>query len=391
MVHSRQVAVINGRTHTPDVVIDEGAVLIEDGVIAGVGRLDAPAGARIIDAQGMYVVPGFVDIHTHGLHGHNVMGTELADAIPLLPRYGVTSFVPTTLTAPVDDVLVALRDMAEVLDDPPAGAQPLGIHIEGPHISPRQRGMHNPDWLHPLTWGEVEDFQHAARDHIRMITFAPEETDGVAMIAQLSEAGVIPVIGHSDATFAQVTAYVAAGLAHATHTFNAMRGFHHREPGLLGAVLYYDQIIGQLIADGHHVHEAAMALLLRVKGVDRVCLISDAAPIAGLSPGVYEWGSATVLVDEGVCRFPDGTLAGAVVLLDAGVRALVNEVGLSLREALVTATRVPADVLEVKKGRLRPGWDADVVLLDQNLEVQLTLVGGEVRYAGHPFMDALQG
>lgn len=317
------IAIVNGRVHTPDVVLDGGVLLIEDGVISAVGQLDVPAHARIIDAQGMHVVPGFIDVHIHGLLGHDVMGLKLVDAIP-------------------------------------------------------------------LTWSEFEDFQRAARGHIRMLTFAPEETgDGPAIIARLSEAGVIPVIGHSDATFAQVTQYVTAGLAHATHTFNAMRGFHHREPGVLGAVLYYDQIVAQLIADGHHVHPAAMALLLRIKGADRVCLISDAAPLAGLPPGEYEWGSATVVVDDGVCRFPNGTLASAAALLDTGVRTLVNQVGLSLREALVPATRVPADVLCIRKGRLRPGWDADVVLLDEKLQVQLTLVGGQVRYAGDPFAEVL--
>ncbi|RME48805.1 MAG: N-acetylglucosamine-6-phosphate deacetylase [Chloroflexi bacterium] len=384
------LAIRNGRIYTPDVVLDGGVILIEGGVIAAVGRLEVPADAHVIDAGGMHVVPGFIDIHIHGLLGHDVMGPALADAIPLLPRYGVTAFVPTTLTAPVAETLAALNAMADTLEHPPAGAEPLGIHIEGPHLSPRRAGMHRPEWLHPLTWAEFEAFQRAARGHIRMLTFAPEETgDGPAMVARLSEAGVIPVIGHSDATFAQVTEYVAAGLAHATHTFNAMRGFHHREPGVLGAVLNYDPIIAQLIADGHHVHPAAMALLLRIKGVDRVCLVSDAAPLAGLPPGEYEWGSTRVLVDEGVCRFPDGTLASAAVLLDTGVRTLVNQVGLSLREALVPATRVPADVLGVRKGRLRPGWDADVVLLDEALRVQLTLVRGQARYAGDLFAGVL--
>lgn len=388
------VAIVNADIYTPDVVVDGGGVLIEKGVIAAVGHIDIPARARTIDAQGMCVAPGFVDVHTHGLHGYNVMGPELAETIPLLPRYGVTAFVPTTLTAPMDDTLIALSEMADVLSDPPAGAQPLGIHIEGPHLSPHQRGMHDVDLLHPLIWDEFEDFQRAAQGHICMVTFAPEETDaGPTLISQLTAAGIIPVIGHSDATFAQVTEYVAAGLVHATHTYNAMRGFHHREPGVLGAVWYYDQIIGQLIADGHHVHPAAMSLLLRIKGADGVCLISDAAPIAGLPPGEYEWGGAEVVVD-GDCRFPDGTLAGAAVLLDTGVRTLVNQVGIGLRDALVTATQVPADIIGLlphglKKGRLRPGWDADVVVLDEDLEVQLTLVGGQIRYAAAPFSGLL--
>jgi N-acetylglucosamine-6-phosphate deacetylase len=167
-------------------------------------------------------------------------------------------------------------------------------------------------------------------------------------------------------------------LAHATHTYNAMRGFHHREPGVVGAVWHLEQITAQVIADGVHVHPAALALLLWLKGAERVALISDAAPVAGLAPGQYTWGGKQVVLDERACRTLDGRLAGSVALMDGGLRTLVEEVRVPLETALVSAAAVPARVLGLNKGALAPGLDADVVLLDEALRPVLTMVEGEV-------------
>jgi N-acetylglucosamine-6-phosphate deacetylase len=374
-------AIINGKVYTPDQVLVPGTVLIEEERITAVGSVDAltaPPGAEVISAEGMAVVPGFIDLHIHGLMGHDGMGPDLAQVIRNLPAFGVTAFLATTLTLPRDETLAALEAMAEVIDTPPSGAQCLGIHLEGPFLAPDRPGMATPDWFEPLTWGSFQTFQQAARGHIRMLTFAPEVGEAMACIPRLTGAGVVPVIGHSNATFEQVAQAVQLGLAHATHTFNAMRPLHHREPGVVGAVMYFDQIVAQLIADGVHVHPAVMAILLRVKGLERVALVSDAAPLAGLPDGEYEWEHKPLFVRDGSCRLADGTLAGAHALLDTGLRNLVNLVGLPLEQALVPATRVPAGVLGLRKGRLAAGYDADVVLLDSDLRPALTLVEGEI-------------
>ena len=373
-------AIVNGNVYTPDQALAPGTVLIEEGHITAVGSADTlavPPEAEVTDAHGMVVVPGLIDVHMHGLLGHDAMGPGLTHVIRDLPTFGITAFLATTLTLPRDETLASLETMAAVLDTPLPGAQCLGIHLEGPFLSPARPGMATSDWFEPLTWDRFQTFQRAARDHIRMLTFAPEMGEAMACVPRLVEAGVVPVIGHSDATFEQVAQAVRLGLSHATHTFNAMRPLHHREPGVVGAVMYFDEIVAQLIADGVHVHPAAMAILLRVKGLERVALVSDAAPLAGLPDGEYEWEHKPVFVQDGSCRLADGTIAGAHALLDTGVRNLVNLVGLSLERALVPTTRVPADVLGLRKGRLAPGYDADVMLLDEALQPALTIVGGK--------------
>jgi N-acetylglucosamine-6-phosphate deacetylase len=356
-------------------------VLIEEGRVAAVGLADTlptPPGAQVINAEGQAVVPGFIDIHMHGLLDHDSMGPDLAHVIRALPAFGVTAFLGTTVTLPRDELLARLEAMAQVLETPPPGAQCLGIHLEGPHLAPARPGMATSDWFEPFSWKGFQELQEAAAGRIRMLTFAPEVGGAMAAIPRLLEVGVVPAIGHSDAAFDQVARAVRVGLSHAAHTFNAMCPLHHREPGGLGAVMYFDEIVAQLIADGVHVHPAVMAILLRVKGLERVALVSDAAPLAGLPDGEYEWAHKRVFVRDGACRLQDGTLAGAHALLDTGVRNLVQLVGLPLEEALIPATRVPADVLGLRKGRLAPGYDADIVLLDGDHRPAVTMVAGEV-------------
>lgn len=369
--------------YTPEDLWAPGALLVDGSRVVDVGPAEAFATlqeAEIVDLTGYTVTPGLVDIHMHGLHDHDVMGPDLPHVVRELPQYGVTAFVPTTLTFPWEEVLERIQRMADVWPHLPRGAQALGIHIEGPHLSPKRPGMARAEWMRPLSREDVDLLQRLTGHRVRMITFAPEEGDAARWIPYLRAQGIIPVIGHSDATFDQVGRWVRQGLNMATHTFNAMRGFHHREPGVVGAVLHYPEIVAQLIADGHHVHPAAMRLLIQLKGPNRVALISDAAPLAGTPPGEYMWGSYAVVVDGETVRLPNGTLAGAHALLDTGIRTLMEKVGVSPQDALTMATKTPASALGVPKGELRPGFDADFVVWDAQWRPVQTYVRGELVY-----------
>jgi len=236
------------------------------------------------------------------------------------------------------------------------------------------------EFCYPLTQPDLERFQTAARGAVRMVTLAPEQGGVLAAIPWLVERGIVASIGHSDADYDTVQRAVALGLSHATHTFNAMRPLHQREPGVLGAVLAHDAIVAQLIADGYHVHPAAMRMLIRAKGVERVCLVSDAMVVAGLPPGEYEWDGRRIIRAGESSRFPDGALAGSAMLLNQMLRVIVEQVGLPFAQAVRMATEVPARVLGLRKGRLAPGYDADVVVLKDDYEPSLTLIGGQVVY-----------
>jgi N-acetylglucosamine-6-phosphate deacetylase len=375
-------AILNGTVYTPSTKIESGVVLVAGNGIQAVGRqgeVEIPKDAEIFDAGGMSIAPGFVDVHMHGLLGKDTMGLSLAEVIPALPVYGVTSFMATTLTYPRPDVLEALETMSEILSSPPPGANCLGIHVEGPHLSPKRPGMATAEWVYPLSAQDFADYQKAADGRIKMITFAPEEPGALEAIPALVAGGVVPVIGHSDATYEQVAEAVKLGLNHATHTYNAMRPLQHREPGVVGAVMHFDQIYAELIADGVHVHPAAMDILIRVKGLDKVVLISDSAPFAGLPDGEYEWEHKPIFVKNGRCQLADGTLAGAYATLDTGVRNLVNLLGLPLEKALIPATRSAANsVGAAHKGRLEPGFDADIVILDSDIRPAATFIGGNL-------------
>jgi N-acetylglucosamine-6-phosphate deacetylase len=377
------VLITNGQLITPSSKFDDGAVLLQGKRILAAGppsAFDVPSKTKILDARGGVILPGLIDVHIHGAHGYDCGGADLAKLIQILPQHGITAFLPTTYITTHERLLKIVSAMTDVIEDPPVGARVLGIHMEGPWLNPERAGMGNPDLFYPLNEEDVHAFQEASRGHIRMMTFAPEMGQALQVIPLLVKEGIIPTAGHTNAEYATVQRAVALGLNHATHTYNAMRGLHHRKPGTLGAVFDLDEIIAQMIADGIHLHPAAMRILIRVKGTRRICIVSDATPPAAAPPGEYEWEGYTLYHDGQQSRLENGTLAGSVTLINQMLRVLVEEVGLSLREAVMMATDVPATLLGVPKGRLAPGYDADLVVLGPDYEPYLTLIQGEVVY-----------
>ena len=360
-------------------ILDAG-ILIRDGVIAAVGSrqdMRLPAGATEISASGQTAIPGFIDVHIHGAGGHDVMeGTEqaMSAVAGTLARHGTTSFVATTVTASPDDTCRGVEGIARYVAHQFAALQPkaevLGVHYEGPFINKVRRGVHPAEWIQLPSVDLLQRFLRAAAGNARILTIAPELLGAVPCMKAARDAGVVVAMGHTDATYEQARAGIAHGARHAVHVYNAMRPFSHRDSGVIGAVLTSPDVTAELIADGVHVEEAAMRILLQAKGAGRVILISDGLSATGMPDGKYMLGKLEVTVSGGVCRNAEGKLAGSTLTLDRALRNVVA-LGIPVQDAVRMLTENPAKLLgiEFKKGALRTGADADIVLLDENLQV----------------------
>lgn len=398
---------------TPRDVISNAAMVVEHGRVVEVASCEfvpAPAKALFVDFGAHTIAPGYIDLHIHGAAGFDVMddSPEALVAIErLLAGRGVTSYLPTTVTAPMDATLRALERLADAIEARAASranaletgnaaeagssfpssslnssfagrARPLGIHLEGPFISHARRGVHPTEHLLPPKSEIFERLWQAARGHIRMMTIAPELDGALELIAYASARGVRVSLGHSDANFETTERAISAGAGHATHTFNAMRPLGHRDPGIVGAVLTDDRVTCDFIADGIHLDPAIVKLIATAKGAERTVLITDAISATGMPDGRYRLGSMEVDVKNGRCE-SGGRLAGSVLTMDRAVRNLAKFAGWGLRESVAAASANPAAVLgnPNNKGELRTGADADFVVLDQNGNVVRTFIRGQ--------------
>lgn len=381
----------DARVITPAQTLFGATIVVEPGgKIEYVGpNAEAPIGLTEGSQQhGGTVVPGFIDIHTHGGVGHTFgQGDDLAGELRRYSRWvastGVTGFL-CTLSAPDTEALRSLIAIYVALfaeaDFP--GARPLGFHLEGPYLNPEKKGAFNAAWLHPPTVREVAALLEMGEGWIRQVTLAPELPNAAMVAATLREAGVTVALGHSNTDYAAASAALRGDFSHVTHAFNAQRGFHHREPGVLGAVLTSDGVTAELIADTVHVHPGAMKVLLRCLGPDRVVLITDAMAAAGLGDGRYELVGHEVWVKDGEARQVNGTIAGSTATLDRCVRNMVTHVGMSLADAVRMASMNPAAVIKLgdRLGQIAVGCDADIAVLDAEGRVVKTLVKGRVVY-----------
>jgi N-acetylglucosamine-6-phosphate deacetylase len=369
---------------TPDTVIDDGSVLLDEGLIVDVLTADQalPAGIEVREAEGLILCPGFIDLQVNGGFGHDftadpaTIWTVAAD----LPRFGVTGFLATIITSPLETIRAAQQ---VILAGPPAnrrGSQPLGLHLEGPFLNPGKKGAHNPAYLRQPSLIDVADW--SPETAVRLVTLAPELPGAPDLIAELARRGVVVSGGHSLATYDQALAGFDAGVRYATHLFNAMPSIHHREPGLVAAALADPRVTVGLIPDGLHIHPALVALVRKLAGPDRLNLVTDAMAAMGMAPGEYALGDYRVTVDGNSARLADGTLAGCVLSLDAILRAYRSFTGASLAEALASVTTTPARLLGLaeRKGQVSPGFDADLVLMTPDLYIVETFVGGKSVY-----------
>jgi N-acetylglucosamine-6-phosphate deacetylase len=377
-----------GRAFTPTLELSDAGILFRDGVIESIApraALSAPPGAQEISALEETAVPGFIDVHIHGAGGHDVMeGTKeaLQAVTGMVARHGTTSMVATTVTANTEDTVRSVEGIARYIcgqhETGGARAEVLGLHFEGPFISPARRGVHPKEWIKLPSADLLERFLRAADGKAQILTVAPELLGAAPLIDRARKAGLVVAIGHTDATYEQARAAIARGARHAVHVYNAMRPFSHRDSGVVGAVLTSEEVSAELIADGVHVDEAAMRLLLQAKGASGVVLISDGISATGMPDGNYMLGQFEVTVSGGVCRNVEGKLAGSTLTLDRALRNIVG-LGASLGDAVRMLTANPASLLglEFKKGALRAGADADIVLLGEDLLVHRVFARGE--------------
>lgn len=373
-------AIVNAALVLADEVLLGHSLVFDEQIVALSDEAHPPTGtfSEVIDARGLFVAPGFIDIHVHGFGGGDTLdagGLGLVKMARQLPSTGVTAFLPTTISYPLPRLREVLGHI-RIAAGASSGAAVLGCHLEGPFISERAKGAHDARHLALPVPELLAEFS----DVTKVVTLAPELPGGAEFIVQCIELGVKVAVGHTSATYEQAMDAVAGGACLFTHVFNAMAPLHHREPGALGAALDSDAYC-ELIADNVHVHPAMQRLLLRTKRAERIVLVTDST-MAGLPDGTYELYGQTVTVQGNSVRLPTGQLFGSALTLDRAVRNFMANTGLSLPKAVQLVTANPARVLGLsqRKGRLAVGLDADITVFDQDLNISQTYVRGECVY-----------
>jgi N-acetylglucosamine-6-phosphate deacetylase len=374
------------RVITPTGVLEDGWVETNDRRVVAIGegpRRPPVRGTRLIDAQGGLLGPGLVDIHTHGAVGHEVMdgGAALSAIRAFLATRGVSSFVATTWSAPHESILAALDAVRANLGPSVGGATILGAHLEGPYLNVEAAGAQDPAAIRPLDRAELEEL--LSTEVVRIVTVAPEIGDNLHAVAACVERGATVSIGHTAATFEQVSAAADRGATMMTHLFNAMTPLRHRAPGAVGAGLTDPRLSGELVADGIHVHPAVLRLALAAMGIARVVLVSDGVRACGMPEGELNLDGRQVVHADGAVRLADGTLAGSALTLDMALRNFAAATGRAIEEVWAAASHNPARALDIDdhKGTIDVGKDADLTLLDSSDEVVLTVADGNVVYS----------
>ncbi len=381
---TKQLIIRNAAVYTPEEVFESATVVVENGRFQSISHTPVQKpqnNLAVIDAQGLLLVPGFLDLQLNGGFGHDFTAdpTAIWQVAARLPQFGVTGFLPTIITASFPVYRLAQQTL---LNGPPpdfTGAAALGLHFEGPFLHPSKKGAHNPAHLRAPAVADIAEWSR--EQGVWLVTLAPELSGVTAVITTLTQRNVIVGAGHSSATYQQAKKGIEAGIRYGTHLFNAMSPLQHREPGLPGALLDDDRVTLGLISDGIHVHPALVRQVWQM-AAPRLNLVTDAMAALGQPPGKYRLGDADVIVKENMARLADGTLAGSVLGLDTAVRNLIAFTGCTLVEALPTVTTVPAELmgLDHHKGRIAPGFDADFVLLTHDLQVAATFVAGQQVY-----------
>jgi len=386
MVEGRIRCIKGGRIVLEHGILSDSVLIFGDTILSVADEKDffrryAAPDMEIIDAEGNYVSPGFIDIHTHGAGGRDTMDSrvsELQEIACSVARSGVTGFLPTTISMGWGHITRALDSIRTAMTQPPLGARILGAHLEGPFINPHYAGAHRKEYVKKPELDRIIHYQ----DVLRIITVAPETDPEFSWLRQMKDrTNIVLSMGHTEADYETAAAAIKAGISGATHLFNAMPPIHHRRPGPVVAILN-SGIFFELIADTRHVHPAMFPLLLGASGRQRMILVTDAMRAAGMQPGVWELGGRKVIVDEKTAHLEDGTLAGSILQMNQAVRNMLAHTDLAVWEAVNLASLNPARLLglDQAKGSIRPGKDADILIFDEQLNIQTVFVEGQQVY-----------
>jgi N-acetylglucosamine-6-phosphate deacetylase len=339
---------------------------------------ELPIWAETIDAKGLYLSAGFIDIHIHGSAGHDVMDATpeaLSGIAKSIVQTGTTSFLATTMTMSKEAIERALVTVQNHKYED--GAKVLGVHLEGPFINKSKHGAQNPDYIEKPNFELIEPYM----DVVKMITIAPEVEGAEAFIRHIKEhfPKVLLSVGHSDASYEETKQSFTWGISHATHLFNAMNPLHHREPGIVGAVLENEQVSCEIIADLIHLHPLFFNMVHKLKK-DKLLLVTDAMRAGCMQCGEYDLGGQKVVVKDGEARLENGTLAGSVLKLNDALKNFYEHTDITLPELIAKVTSIPAEKLGLKIGKLEEDYPADFVLFDEEFEISRTFVNGEEVY-----------
>ncbi|ETI66828.1 N-acetylglucosamine-6-phosphate deacetylase [Neobacillus vireti] len=375
------------QVYTEKNMIEKGYVRIKGQKIMEIGSIDQLTNedeCEVIELPASFkAIPGFIDVHIHGVNGADTMDATkeaLDTMVRALPKEGTTSFLATTITQEGKQIERALINAGHYIEGQQSvgKAEILGLHLEGPFVNAKRAGAQPIQHIIDPDLALFKEWQELTKGNIRLVTLAPERPGGLEMIRYLKEEGIIASIGHTDATFEEVNEAIEAGANHVTHLFNQMRGLHHREPGVVGAAFLRDELIAEIIVDGVHVHPEMVKLAFKQKQSEGLILITDSMRAKCLKNGQYDLGGQEVTVKDGKAVLEDGTLAGSILKLGHAVKNTLTYTGCSLMEAIQMAAVNPAKQLNIydRKGSITVGKDADIVIIDDNMEVYMTICRG---------------
>ena len=369
---------------TPYEVLKDYGVIINDGVITKVDLEERliDSNELVIDGQGNYLSPGFIDIHNHGNSGSDVMDGD-ENSLDKMGAYhlsnGITSYLGTVITSSYEDMVNAMKNMCNY-NNKDDKAQLIGVHLEGPFFDKSKKGAQPEKYIKAPDLEEIKAILDITKDKMKMVSLAPELEGALEVIEYLSKKGVTAAVAHTNATYDQAIGGINAGITVATHLYNGMRSFNHREPGVIGAVLNDDRVFCEIIYDRYHLHDGAVHIALKMKGYDKIILVSDAMRAAGLPDGEYTLGIQKVNVVDGAARIESGNLAGSTLNLRQGVYNMIKYLNIPIHQVVKMASLNPAKAINMddKLGSIDVGKRADLLLFDQDINIKKVILGGNV-------------